>query len=274
MVQPAPARGDGSRGPVPVPLAHSIVGQGPALFLVHGVGSSRQVWEPIVHRLAPHFRCIACDLRGHGDSQGADQPIGLDEFVADLEALRATLGIEHAHFVGHSLGGMIVPTYARAYPARVDSLGLLSTVAFRSTDAQAGMSTFLAKLDGGGTAAVIDTLMDRWFTDRFRRERPDIVNARKEQVLTLDPRVYRATYRVYATTDMGPWLDEIDAPALVMTGEFDPGCGPVPNAKMAAALPHAELKILPDLRHSILIEAPEQTSAELLSFLTSARAAR
>ena len=269
MVQPAPARSDESHGPVPVPLAHSIVGQGPALFLVHGVGSSRQVWEPIVHRLAPHFRCIACDLRGHGDSPGADQPIGLDEFVADLEALRTTLGIERAHFVGHSLGGMIVPAYARIHPQRVDSLSLLSTVAFRPAEAKVGMSAFVEKLENGGTAAVIDTLMDRWFTDGFRHDCPEIVAARREQVLNLDPRVYRETYRVYATTDTGPWLYEIGAPTLVMTGEFDPGCGPALNAKMAQALPRAELKILPALRHSILIEAPKQTSDSLLSFLLS-----
>ena len=117
---------------------------------------------------------------------------------------------------------------------------------------------------------MIDTLMDRWFTDEFRRANPDIVMARRDLVLKLDPRVYRETYRVYATTDTGPWLSTLDMPALVMTGEHDPGCGPALNARMAEVLPRAELRILPRLRHSILAEAPQQTAEALLSFLLGA----
>lgn len=254
---------------LPIRSNHASVGQGPAVFLIHGVGARRQGWDGVVERLAPHFRCITYDLRGHGESEGGDKPIGLEEFVADLEALRAELGIERAHFVGHSLGGMIAPAYARAHPQRVESLGLLSTVAFRGPEAQTNLAAFVEKMEAGGTAAVIGTLMDRWFTEEFRRDHPDVVTARRELVLALDPRVYRETYRVYATTDTGPWLHELDVPALVMTGEFDPGCSPALNARMAQALPRAELKILPALRHSILAEAPEQTGDALLSFLLS-----
>ncbi|MBI2716774.1 MAG: alpha/beta fold hydrolase [Rhizobiales bacterium] len=252
---------------LPIRSEYSIAGNGPAVFLTHGVGARRQVWDAIVEKLAPHFRCITYDLRGHGGSAGADQPFGIEEFVADLEALRMQLGIEHAHFVGHSLGGMIVPAYARAHPERVESLGLISTAAFRNAEARASLAGFVRKIDAEGTAGVVDTLLDRWFTDQFRRDRPDVVEARKKYVLNLDPRVYRETYNVFATTETGPWLSGIDAPTLVMTGELDPGCGPALNEKMAAALPHSELVILPALKHSILVEAPGSVIEVLLRFL-------
>jgi len=74
---------------------------------------------------------------------------------------------------------------------------------------------------------------------------------------------------VFATAETGPWLSEIGVPALVMTGEFDAGCGPALNAQMAEALPRSELKILPDLKHSILVEAPEPVGEALLAFLLS-----
>jgi pimeloyl-ACP methyl ester carboxylesterase len=256
----------------PIRSDYSIVGNGPAVFLTHGVGARRQVWEGVVEKLAPHFRCISYDLRGHGGSEGATEPFGLDEFVADLEALRARLGIEQAHFVGHSLGGMIVPAYARAHPTRVKSLALICTAAFRSPEAKASLSAFVKKIDSEGMPGVLDTLLDRWFTDQFRRDRPDIVDGRKEQMLNADPRVYRETYRVFATTEMSPWLSEIGAPTLVMTGEFDPGCGPVLNEKIAAALPRSELVILPALKHSVLVEAPDVVSGVLRRFLLSAGA--
>jgi len=246
---------------------YAIVGEGPPVFFIHGVGARRHVWDWIVEQLAPHFRCITYDLRGHGGSEGADQSFGLDEFVADLEALRAQLSIERAHFVGHSLGGMIAPAYAHSHPDRVKSVGLISTAAFRSPEAKANLAKFVKRIDGGGPAAIVETLLERWFTDRFRKDHADIVAARKEQVLKLNPRVYRETYNVFATAETGPWLSEIRVPALVMTGELDAGCGPALNAKMAEALPHSELKILPDLRHSILVEAPEPVGGALLAFL-------
>jgi pimeloyl-ACP methyl ester carboxylesterase len=255
--------------PLSVRSDYSIVGEGPAVFLTHGVGARSQVWEGVVRHLSPHFRCITYDLRGHGGSEGADMPFGIDAFVADLEALRVRLGIDRAHFVGHSLGGMIVPAYAHAYPERVISLGLISTAAFRSDEAKANLAGFVKRIDAGGPPAVIDTLLDRWFTERFQREHPDVVAARKEQVLKLDPRVYRETYNVFATAETGPWLGGINVPALVMTGEFDAGCGPALNAKMAEVLPKSELKILPELRHSILVEAPDTVGVALLDFLRS-----
>ena len=78
----------------PIRIDYSIVGDGPTVFLTHGVGARRQVWDGVVARLAPHFRCISYDLRGHGGSDGAAAPLGVDEFAADLEALRAELGIQ------------------------------------------------------------------------------------------------------------------------------------------------------------------------------------
>lgn len=250
--------------------SHAIAGKGPAVFLIHGVGARRQAWDGVIERLAPHFRCISYDLRGHGNSEGADQPFGLAEFVADLEALRAELGIEQAHFVGHSLGGMIAPAYARAHPGRARSLALISTVAFRGPEARINLDAFVKKMEEGGTASVIDTLMDRWFTDEFRQANPEVVGTRRKLVLALDPRVYRETYTVYATTDTGPWLPDFDMPALVMTGENDPGCPPALNKRMAEALPQGELVILPRLRHSILAEGPQETAERLLSFLLAA----
>jgi pimeloyl-ACP methyl ester carboxylesterase len=166
---------------------------------------------------------------------------------------------------------MIVPAYARAHPERVKSLGLICTAAFRSPEAAADLANFVKKIDTEGMPGVLGTLLGRWFTDQFRRGRPDVVDARKDQMLKASPRVYRETYRVFATTEMAPWLSEIMAPTLVMTGELDPGCGPELNEKIAAALPHSELVILPALKHSVLVEAPGPVGDALLRFLLSAR---
>ena len=74
-------------------------------------------------------------------------------------------------------------------------------------------------------------------------------------------------FRIYAGTEMLPWLPEITAPALVLTGENDGGCNPRLNRLIVEALPNAELVVLPGYKHSILLEAGEDVAREMLRFL-------
>ncbi len=250
-----------------VDCAYSVEGGGPALFMVHGIGSRRGAWRPLARILSRRFTCISYDLRGHGDSPVPAPPYSLDDLVADLEALREKLGIERAHVIGHSLGGMIGPAYARAHPERVLSLGLLSTAAGRTDEDRAKVRAVIAAMEEKGIRQVLDTLVERWFTDAFLEARPDAVRARLEQVVETPAEVFLSVFRIYAETEMAPWLHEVAAPALVLTGELDGGCNPRLNRFIAGELPNAELAILPGLKHSILIEAPELVAAAVLEFL-------
>ena len=66
---------------------------------------------------------------------------------------------------------------------------------------------------------------------------------------------------------MMPWLHEVTARSLVLTGENDGGCNPRLNRGIAAAMPNAELVILPVVKHSILVESPGDVSAHLIRFM-------
>ncbi len=252
-----------------VDCAYSVEGEGPALFMVHGIDSRRGAWRPLTGILGRHFTCIGYDLRGHGDSPAPAPPYTLDDLVADLEALRERLGVERAHVIGHSLGGMIGPAYARAHPERVLSLGLLSTAAGRTDEDRAKVRAVIAAMEEKGIRQVLDTLVERWFTDAFLEARPDAVRARLEQVVETPAEVFLSVFRIYAETEMAPWLNEVSAPALVLTGELDGGCNPRLNRFIADELPDSELVILPGLKHSILIEAPEVVAEAVLGFLAA-----
>jgi 3-oxoadipate enol-lactonase len=247
--------------------AFSVEGDGPALFLIHGIGASRHSWDGLIEHLKPHFRCISYDLRGHGKSPTPPTPYTLDQLVEDLEALRAELGIERAHFAGHSLGGMIGPAYARRYPERVLSVGLLSTAAFRTEDDAAKVRGVVAAMRAKGIPPVLETLKDRWFTPGFAALRPEIIERRMQQVIDTNPEVFLSVFDIYAETEMGPWLHEVDKPCLVLTGEHDGGCNPRLNQQIAGALPDSHLVILPGLRHAILLEAADRVAAPVRDFL-------
>jgi pimeloyl-ACP methyl ester carboxylesterase len=247
--------------------AFSVEGDGPPLFLIHGIGASRHSWDGVIGQLKCEFRCISYDLRGHGKSPAAPPPYALDDLVGDLEGLRCELGIEKAHFAGHSLGGMIGPAYARRYPDRVLSLGLLSTAAFRTADDRARVGAVVTAMRKRGVGPVLEALKERWFTPEFIGRRPDVVEGRLKQVVDADPDVFLGFFDLYAETEMSSWLHEIRHPCLVLTGEHDGGCSPRLNRQIAEALPNSELVIFPELRHAILLEAAEQVGTAMLSFL-------
>lgn len=245
----------------------TIEGEGPALFLIHGIGAARDTWRFMMPLLATHFTVVAYDLRGHGASPCPDPHFGLDALVADLEQVRKRTGIEQAHVAGHSLGGMIGPAYAREHPDRVLSLGILSTAAFRTEDDRAKVNAVITAMENRGIPGVLETLTDRWYTDAFLGEHPDIVRRRLDQVIDTDPDVFLNVFRIYARTEMGPWLDQITARSLVLTGENDGGCNPRLNRLIDAALPSSELVILPEYKHSILLEAGETVANHLIDFI-------
>jgi 3-oxoadipate enol-lactonase len=239
---------------------YTVEGAGPPLFLIHGIGAARDAWRFMVPALREHFTVISYDLRGHGTSPLPDSEFGLDELVADLERLRQRTGIEKAHFAGHSLGGQIGPAYAKACPDRVLSLGILSTAAFRTEDDSAKVWGVVKAMQEKGIAQVLETLTARWFTDEFIARHPDLVERRLKQVIDTNPDVFMNVFRIYAGTEMAPWLHEVTAPSLVLTGENDGGCNPRLNRLSDAALPDSELVILPHYKHSILAEAADDVS--------------
>ena len=246
---------------------YTVTGSGSPLFLVHGIGAARDAWRFVLPVLSQHFTVIAYDLRGHGASDRPDGSFGgLEALVADLERVRERSGFERGHFAGHSLGGMIVPAYARLYPHRVMSLGLLSTAAGRTERDRKAVRAVIEAMEDRGIEPVLQTLTDRWFTDRFIAGNQPVVQRRLKQVIDTDPDVFLDVFRIYAETEMLPWLSEITAPALVMTGENDGGCNPRLNARIAEVMPNARLVVIPGVKHAILTEVPGRVAEEMIGF--------
>ena len=110
-------------------LAYTRLGQGAPLVLLHGIGLSRQSWDPVVPALARQFDVIAVDLPGFGDSpqnhatpaDAQAEPAALARAVA---VLLAELGVTEPHVAGNSLGGWVAVELAAIYP--IASLALLS----------------------------------------------------------------------------------------------------------------------------------------------------
>jgi 3-oxoadipate enol-lactonase len=252
-----------------IDCAYSVAGEGPPLFLIHGIGAARNTWAKLLPLLTLHYTVVTYDLRGHGLSPLPNGEFSLDELVADIEAIRIKTGFEAVHVAGHSLGGMIGPAYAFAFPRRVLSLGLLSTAAFRTEEDSQKVLAVVKAMEERGISNVLETLTERWFTDGFIQKHRDVVQRRLKQVISTDPDVFLNVFRIYATTEMAPWLHKVTAPSLVLTGENDSGCNPRLNKLIAAALPISQLQILTDYKHALLLEAGEEVAKHLHRFIQS-----
>jgi pimeloyl-ACP methyl ester carboxylesterase len=250
-----------------IDVSYRVEGQGPALYLVHGIGSRKTTWDELVDGLRDRFTCVSYDLRGHGESPVPSTPYSLDDLVDDLEALRQKLGHEKIHIAGHSLGGMIGPAYARSYPEHTISVSLLSTAAGRNEDDRAKLKAVGDAMEQNGVVETLGTFVARWFTDAFMSAHPDQIEVRLHQVKDTPADVFLSVFWIYATTEMAPWLHEIQCPCLVLTGEFDGGCNPRLNQFMHGELPASRLVILEGLKHSLMIEASERVLPHLREFL-------
>jgi pimeloyl-ACP methyl ester carboxylesterase len=243
-------------------INHVASGKGPHVTLVHGVGANLQSWDEVTSLLEPHFTIVRLDLRGHGKS-GRIAACTLDDLAADVRRVWDARGIAQSHLAGFSLGGLVAQSLAVSDPERVDRLVILSAVASRTDDERAKVVGRLKLLKEGGIPAVTAAAEERWFTPEFRARHPERVAQRMAELLANDPASYAAAYTVFATSDLGNRLSEIGHPTLVATGENDVGSNTRMARMMHERIKGSRLEILPGLRHSVLVEAPEKI-AELL----------
>lgn len=255
------------------PLAYDDSGgEGAALVLIHGVGLSRSMWAAQLPALAARFRVIAVDMPGHGESPAPGAGAGLETYAGRVVAVLDHLGVAKATIVGFSMGALVARAMALRYRDRVEALILLNGVFDRSPDIRA---TILARVDevlADGPGANIDGAIDRWFSPAFRQTNQSYLADLRKQFVANDPVSYAITYRLFATEDRygEAELDAIDVPTLVATGEFDIGSTPAMAEALAARVPGAICRIVPDARHMMPVEMPDATNELLLEFLTPA----
>ena len=94
-----------------------------------------------------------------------------------------------------------------------------------------------------------------------------VINKRLKQVQETPIKVFLNVFQIYALTEMGPWLNQITIPSLVMTGQNDISCNPKINKKIAMTLKNSQLEILSDLKHAITLEAPKLVGSKIKKFL-------
>ena len=108
-------------------MIYRSAGSGPPIVLIHGMVNSSRHWEEVALRLSDRYRVIAPDLIGHGDSAAVRGDYSLGAHAASIRDLLATIGVDRATIVGHSLGGGVAMQFFYQFPQRTERLVLVSS---------------------------------------------------------------------------------------------------------------------------------------------------
>ena len=242
-------------------LAHELDGPegAPVLVLASSMGTTMAMWDPQLGPLSQRLRVLRYDHRGHGGSEVPDGPYRIEELGADLLGLLDQLGLDRVSFCGLSLGAMVGMWVAANAPGRIDRLALCCTAA--TVDGEVYLER-AAKVRAGGTEAVAEEVLSRWFTPAFR----DHAQAeRAAAMLRATPdEGYAGCCEALAAMDLRDGLARITAPTLVVAGAVDPATPPAKAQEIAAAIPGARLQVVPGAAHLANIEQPEQVTRLLL----------
>ncbi len=233
------------------------------LVLLHGFAGTRRSWDLVIAALAgERYSPLAVDLRGHG-ARGDARPITFGACAEDV------LGDFDGQFAlcGYSLGGRVALHVALAAPERVSRLVLVASTAGIEGEeerrARRGADGELAAFLEGAT---IEQFADRWQAQPLFAGTSGAAAAFwREDLLRNDPRALAVAVRGLGTGAMEPlWdrLGELEMPATVVVGDTDEKFRSI-GERMAAALPAAELVVVPGAGHGLPREAPAALAAAL-----------
>lgn len=250
-------------------ISHLEKGSGAPLVFLHGLGGDAAGWEFQLDHFSDRYRAIAWNMPGYG----ASAPIVPMTFPAIAEALIRlfdNLGIDRAHVVGHSVGGMVAQETIALYPDRFQSLVLSATSpAFGKPDGDFQKSYIadrMRPLEEGKTmaevaAAAIPTMISG-------DGDPHGLELAITGMAALDPDVYRATVNCLVTFERRKSLGDIAVPTLVLAAEKDANAPAPMMEKMSGYIPGAEFFCLEGCGHLAYQEFPAQFNAPIRDFLT------
>lgn len=248
-------------------------GGGAPLLFLHGGSAHAHWWDFTLPLLAERFRCIALDLRGHGESaRPTDGSYGLAAHAADIAAVVDALDLTGGGVIGHSFGGWVAMVYAARAGQRIGALAVLDSranIGVRS----ARMLEALRKLPHTRYANRDDAIA------RFRLLPADtsadmarIAHVAAHGIVrdadgSYLPRFDRRALAGAGAQDLTPYLRVVRCPILAVRAAQSEIVDAAALDAYRQAVPAVDIAEIPDAHHHLMLDQPERLAAVLDRFL-------
>ena len=239
------------------------------ILMIQGLGASKNAWNLQRIAMATRFRSISLDNRGAGRSDKPKQPFTLEQMADDAIAVLDAAGVETAHVVGASMGGVISQIIAVKYPDRVRSLTLVCTACRNHPWRQELLQSWAQTAEEKGMIEVGKEAAQWVMSPRsFRRLVPAFTWM--GPLAALRPRhsfVSQIQAILDTREDLVDELSSITAPTMVIVGNQDILTPRGDSEEIAERIPNAELVVISGAAHGLMMEHSTTFNKILIEFL-------
>ncbi|RQH09134.1 3-oxoadipate enol-lactonase [Paraburkholderia dinghuensis] len=240
----------------------------PWLVLSNSLGSDVSMWTPQLAAFSKHFRVLRYDTRGHGHSDVPPGPYTIAQLTLDVIGLFDHLGIERAHFVGLSMGGLTGVGLGARFASRIDRLVLCNTAA--KIGSPEVWEPRAARARNEGMLALADSVLSRWYTTQFVERNPLVLAQVRDVFVHTDAEGYASNCDALNATDLRGEAGSIAAPTLVISGAHDLAATPAQGRELAESVLGARYVEL-DAAHISNVELAGAFTQTVVDFLLEAR---
>jgi len=253
-------------------IAYRQAGEGPALILLHGFLCDSRCWRHQLSHLSDQFNVIAWDAPGAGLSSDPPNTFTTASYAHCLAGFLDAMGIERAHVLGLSWGGILAQEFYRHYADRLHSLVLADTYAgwrgsLPETVWRERLATCLQDASGA-TETLVAKFLPGVFSDAAPQQLFEELSA---IVSEFHPVGFRLMSLSSAEVDTRDLLPSVDVATLVLWGEEDRRSPPYVAEQFHAAIPGAQLAIIPRAGHLSNMEKPDLFNGHVRRFCLSAK---
>lgn len=247
-------------------LAHRVEGpaSGLPLLLIHPLGADQTFWDEARKHMGASVRTVSCDLRGSGASPDLTEPLTLENTVADIERLRAHLGLHKMVVIGCAVGAMAAAVYASRHAERTLTV-VMSNPGIRVTPAGAENLRHRAELvRQSGMTVLLPAAIENAFVGYATSPARSLYEAR---FISQKSENYALAVLGAATSDIADDTRRIACPVLLVPGNNDRLFGREHTDEIAANIPQAAVVAFKEGAHFIPYQQPREFGAAVADFL-------
>jgi pimeloyl-ACP methyl ester carboxylesterase len=251
-------------------IAYQRAGSGPALVLLHGFALDSRSWGPQIEELSDRFTVIAWDAPGAGRSQDPPSTFGINDWVEALAGVFDAAGIQQAHLVGLSWGGLLAQAFYARYPSHVLSLVLADTYAGWTGSLPPPVPEQRLEAAVRDSQLPPDQFVEKYLPGMFSDGPPPAVRSELRSIMrSFHPLGFRLMATALARADTRQLLSTIRVPTLLIWGDADKRSALNVGQTMRDLIPGAHLEVIRAAGHLSNLERSVEFNTILRDFCLS-----